>query len=163
MTEVQQPAAPVAPVKPAVPQKLTAEEENERYTFIGKCVDSNTNFPGGSRWGVPGGVTLQDLCNSTPTTLRDIGKRINKELTSHDPEFDGTEPLKIAGIPAEKWANFIRLTIRKKMYNTLVAEKRAEVKKLKATIEMAKTPDELRREAEAQLAVLRGELGSEAE
>lgn len=146
--------------KPTIPTKLTAEEKNQRYAFIGKCVDKGINFPGSNKFGVMGSLTMQDLCTSTTKTLQDIAKGIKVLNEKHDPEFDGKEPLRIAGVFAEDWLNFLRFTIRKKNHDTWAAARRAEIKALNTTIDQAKTPDELRREAEARLNELKA-LGLE--
>lgn len=162
MTEVQQPAAPVAPTK-AAPAKLTPDEEKELYGFIGKCVITNTNFPGTTRWGVAGSMTVQELCNSNVSTLRDLGKKINEAINKHDPEFDGGDPIKIAGLAADRWVGFIRLVIRRKQYYAYLSDRKDQIKSLQATIDKAITPEEARRKAETELALLKQELGSEAE
>lgn len=164
MTEVKEvPTAATTPlpVKPALPVKLTTEEQNKRYQFIGKCVDKGINFPFNARFGVQGALTVQDLCNSSVKTLADIAKKIKKEEAEHDPEFSGNEILKIASVPATDWLDFLRLTIRKKNWDAYASDRRAEKKSLQGQIAAAKTPDELRKEAELKLASLDSEFADE--
>lgn len=157
MTDVASPVAVVTeiPKKSSLPTKLTPEEENHRYQFIGRCVDKGINFPSSNKFGVQGSLSVQDLCNSTIKTLRDIATKVKKEDASNDPEFSGNEVLKINGIPATEWLDFFRLTIRKKDWTVYASDKREQVKELKQTIDLAKTPEELRKEAQEKLDALK--------
>lgn len=157
----QVPTQAVAPVKSDHPVKLTTEEENQRYQFIGRCVDNGVMFPSNTKFGVMGGMSIQDICNSATDTLAKIAIKIKKEDAEHDPEFSNNEELKIAKIPATKWLEFLRLTIRKKNWIAYASDMRAQKKGLQAQIAAAKTPDELRKEAEAKLAALGTEFPDE--
>lgn len=154
MTEIASPVAATtteAPKKASLPTKLTTEEENHRYQFIGRCVDRGINFPSSNKFGVQGSLSVQDLCNSNVKTLAEVATKIKKEEANHDPEFSGNDVLKINDIPATQWLEFFRLTIRKKNWNAYATDKRDTIKELKAKIDLAKTPEELRREAQAEL------------
>lgn len=148
--------------KPAVvantkPVKLTNEEQNTRYTFIGKCVDKGINFPSNNKFGVVGAMSVQDLCTSNIKTLQDVAIKIKREQDGHDPEFSGTEELKINGILASEWLTFMRLTIRKKNWDAYASKMRTDKRVLQSAIDAAKTPEELRKEAQQKL----NEIGSE--
>lgn len=152
----------VTKVTPKLPTKLTAEEVTARYRFIGMCVDRGIVFPNVHRFGVQAaGMSVQDLCNSNIKTLQDIAVKIKKEEAGHDPEFSGTEELKISGVPAQQWLDFFRLTIRKKSWDILASEKRSEAKLLKAEIAAALTPEEKRKKAEEQLKAIDTEFTEE--
>lgn len=161
MSETMATSPVVVSIKNSVPVKLTAEEENQRYQFIGRCVDNNINFPSTQKFGVLGVMSVQDLCASNVSTLAAIAVKVKKEEANHDPEFSGNEELKISGIAAQRWLDFLRLTIRKKNWNAYAADKRAEKKSLQSQIAAAKTPDELRKEAEQKLAALNTEFAEE--
>lgn len=153
MTEVASPIAVAteAPKKSSLPTKLTTEEMNLRYQFIGKCVDKGIMLTNTTQLGVRGGQSIQDLCNSNVKTLQDIAIKMKKEDANHDPEFSSSEILKFSGIAATEWLEFFRLTIRKKNWDVYSSDKREHVKELKERINQAKTPEELRREAQAEL------------
>lgn len=153
MTEVASSVAVAteAPKKSSLPTKLTIDEENHRYQFIGRCVDKGLNFPSSNKFGVQGSLSVQDLCNSNVSTIADIAIKVKKEEAMHDPEFSRNPILKINGIPATEWLEFFRLTIRKKDWNAYASVKKDTIKELKAKIDLAKTPEELRREAQAEL------------
>lgn len=148
---------------PQVPAKLTTEEMNSRYQFIGRCVDRGINFPSSNKFGVIGALSVQDLCNSNIRTLQDIAVKIKKEQADHDPEFNGTEELKINAIKADDWLAFLRLTIRKKLWDAYAAKIKTDKRVLQTAIDTAKTPEELRREAEVKLAQLNAIGGIEEE
>lgn len=162
MTEVVKETTPLTNV-PKAPVKLTAEEMNSRYQFIGKCVDKGINFPSSNKFGVQGAMSVQDICNSNVKTLQELAVRIKKEEAGHDPEFSGTEALKINGIDSTDWLNFLRLTIRKKNWDAYAAKVRTDKRVIMTAIENAKTPEELRREAEVKLAQLNAIGGIEEE
>lgn len=155
MTEVAT-TVPPAPVKPGIPVKLTTEEMNTRYQFIGRCVDRNINYPGQLRFGVNTAMSVQELCAANIDTLRNIAKSIKKVTEGHDPEIDGTEEIIISRTPAAQWLQFVLLTIRKKNWDKYAADNKAHIKNLKEKIAAAKTPEELRKEAELELAGLKG-------
>lgn len=157
MTEVASPVATAteAPKKSTLPTKLSAEDMNLRYQFIGKCVDKGIMLTNTTQLGVRGGNSIQDLCNSSVKTLQDIAIKMKKEEANHDPEFSNNEILKFSGIPATEWLEFFRLTIRKKNWDVYSADKREQVKELKQTIDLAKTPEELRKEAQEKLDALK--------
>lgn len=152
---------PPTPVSSSLPVKLIKEEENQRYQFIGRCVDKGINFPNSTKFGVINVMTVQDLCNSNIVTLAKIAKSIKVEEALHDPEFSNNQPLKIGSILATEWLTFFRLTIRKKYWDAYATEKRAEKRGLEAEINAARTPEELRKIAETKLAALKSEFAEE--
>jgi len=147
-------AVAAQPAVPSTPIALTAEEKKWRYEFIGKLTDRNITYPSTNKFGAMGTMTVQDLCNSNVETLQRIAKAIKKLEVDHDPEFDGAEELKIGVIKASEWLQFLKLTIRKKNWNKLMSGRRTEIENLRAQIAQAKTPDELRKEAEAKLTLI---------
>lgn len=164
MTETSKVAeVPPTPANADIPLKLSKEEENQRYQFIGKCVDKGINFPNSTKFGVTNVMTVQDLCNSTIVTLAKIASTVKKEEAEHDPEFSPvkTAILKVAGIPATDWLCFFRLTIRKKYWDAYASDRRAQRKVLEARIAASRTPEELRKEAELELANLNAEFAKE--
>ena len=140
------------------PEKLTDLEEQQRLLFIGNCVDKNIYLPTNTKFGVAQKTTVQDLCNSSIQTLQDIGTSIKKAIGNHDPEFSSTPEPQLGKIAASKWVEFIRLTIRKKKFEEYVDKVNSRMKELQEKIDGAKTPQELRAEAEAQLAELKKEV-----
>lgn len=163
MTEQNVPTTPPpAPsTKASVPVKLTPEEMNARYQFIGRCVDKGINFPSSNKFGVQGALSVQDICNSNVKTIQDLAIRIKKEEAGHDPEFSGTEELKINGITSTVWLTFLRLTIRHKNWELYASRMRTEKRTLKAAIDAAKTPEELRKEAQERLNAIGSEFDEE--
>ena len=139
------------------PEKLTELEEQQRLLFIGNCVDKNYYLPTSTKFGVSQRTTVQDLCNSSIQTLQDIGTNIKKAIGNHDPEFSSTPEPQLGKIAASKWVDFIRLTIRKKKYEEYMERVNEKIKNLEEKISEAKTPQELRAEAEAELAELKKE------
>lgn len=152
-------AAVAGPRASALPVNLTTDEKKWRYEFIGKLTDRNKTFPSNNKFGVMKALTVQDLCNSTTKTLQDIAVSLKKAEGDHDPEFNGNDALKINGITAQDWLQFLRLTIRKKNWDVHVADKRETIKDLEKQIAEAKTPEEKRREAELMLQGLKSGTG----
>lgn len=154
-------ATPQVPAKPATPEKLSSEEENKRLLFIGRCVDRDICLPANNRFGVTTKLTVQQLSNSSVDTLQGIGRSITVAIAGHDPEFSDSEVLKVGGIAAQDWVDFIRLNIRRAKWRAFAAKQRSLISSLKADIAAAETPEERRLKAEAQLAQLTGDFKEE--
>jgi len=159
MNDGQANATPVAqapvPVKPGLPAKLTAEETQQRYAFIGMCVDRNITYPATRTFGQASPMTVQDLCAANVASLQKMASALKGAAANHDPEFSNTGELMINKVEAEKWLTFFRLTIRKKNWDAYAHDKRARAKDLHKSIEAALTPQEQRARAEAELAGLK--------
>lgn len=149
------PVAEAAKVeKPGTPKPLSQAEESTLLNFIGKCVLRNIALPAQVRFGVNKRFTVQDLCHESPAVLSGIRKSINKAIAEFDPEVDAGDELKISKLPATQWAEFILNLLRRKKYEDYAADLRARKKFLVAKINESKTPQELRQEAEQELAGL---------
>lgn len=158
MAEVTTPPADaqktVAATVSNTPQKLTSEEESTLLLFIGKCTYNNIGMPSVSKFAIQSKLTIQDMCNSSLSTLRQLGAALNKANSEHDPEFSGVDELKVGGVEVSKWISVIKLIIKKKLWAEHVKENRIKIASLKAEIKAAETPEEKRRRAEEQLASL---------
>lgn len=139
------------------PEKLTDAEEQQRLLFIGNCIDKNLYLPTNTRFGVAQKTTVQDLTNSSVETLQAIGSSIKKAIGDHDPEFSNAPEPMLGKLSASKWVEFIRLTIKRKRVQEYTEKTKEKIKQLQDQINEAKTPQEKRAEAEAQLAELQKE------
>ena len=146
--EVKQQTGPVAePVKHKTPQPLTKEEKDELHKFIGRCVMGNAAISGGQRFNVQSRMTIQDVCNSSVETIRNLRSTFRTQVEKHQKDNDEDDydykPLKVGGIGAEKWVSFFTLYIKKKKYEEYASKVRADIAGLRASIEKNMTPQEL--------------------
>lgn len=138
---------------------LTKEQNDARLLFIGKCVDENVLLPTLLKFGVTEAKTVQDLSSANVQTLQNVGKQIKKQLADFDPEFSSdNSTLKISGIDAEKWVEFIKFTIRKKQHESLVRESAGKIAKIQEELETMKSPSERKEELQKRLADLQSEI-----
>jgi len=152
--------APVA-TKPGAPAKLTDAEAQTRYAFIGMCVDRNITYPATRAYGQQDNMTVQDLCAANIEKLQKIAQSLKEAASKHDPEFSNSAALMVSKVKAEEWLTFFRYTIRKKIWDEYAKEQRKKVKALKGQIEAALTPEEKRKQAEAELVALGTEFAGE--
>lgn len=138
-------------------QPLSPEEFKFYNDFIVQCVTSNIVLQSASKFMRELRLPIQEIVHSNIGTLRDIGIQLEKvanEAGSSKFSLDG--PLKLSGIDADKWIDFLALQIRicQLAYDT--RKKESEIAKLEKELEQFKTPGEKRTEIETRLNELKG-------
>lgn len=160
---IQQEQKPVEKAVSKDPQKLTVDEKNSLLRFIGKCVAKNAGLQGGNKFNVASRLTIQEIYNSSETTLIGVLKGFKKAILDDDPEFTGGQPLKISGIKAQEWFDNLKLLLKEKQYAEFAAKQRARIKDLEKSIEANLSPGEKRQKDEAELAALTAHIPAEEE
>ena len=135
-------------------EALTAEENIKRLMFIGNCVDQNHSLPATRGIGLTVQMTVQEIANSTTTTLRSLGKQLKKTIENSDAEFDNVDEPVLGGVKVKDWVEFFKLTIRHKEHAAEVKAKKAKISALKSQYDDLKTPEEKRADMKKQLEAL---------
>lgn len=135
------------------PTKLSREQYDAMDKFIGKCVRKDAKLQG-SKFGAVTPLTVQELYKSNVITLQKQGQLLKKAIDEHDPEFTNSPVPLVSGIPASEWIDFIRLLIKRARWSEYAAKKRSQVANLQETINKNKSGDEIRKEAETELAAI---------
>lgn len=127
--------------------KLTAEENTQLNSFIGKAVRSNykvnvlTN-----RAGVSPSNGIQELYNQNTETLiiyaGILDKSIKGHTSNHDPLAEGESAYMVGEVKGTDLLHVLDLIIREKTYNRAVNENEAAIKLLQAQLDDLKTPEE---------------------
>lgn len=136
--------------------KLTAEEEVKLDSFIGKATRKNAVFPLlSNRVGVSSKVTIQDIYSSSAQTIREMGKFLNKLISDNDPDFSvEKQSLKFGTIAAEEVKEALKLILKEKEYKSKLAAAKATKRALLEKQDSLKSPEERRKEIDAELALL---------
>lgn len=136
--------------------KLTTEEDAKLDAFIGKSIRKNARFPLlSNRVGVGSNVTIQDIYNSNSDSIRDLGKFLNKLISDNDPEFSVGKPeLSFNGIPATDLKEALKLILKEKEYKSKLTLAVRTKRSLLEQKESLKTPEERRKDIDAELALL---------
>jgi hypothetical protein len=136
--------------------KLSSDEEKSLNEFVGKAVLKNAKFPLlGNRVGVSANVTIQDIVSSNDETIRSMGKHVNKLLADSDSEFDeGAKEISFSGIKAVELKDALKLILKHKAYKEAASEVKRLKNKLKSERDLLKTPEERRKEIDAELAAV---------
>lgn len=137
-------------------ENLTQAEKETLKNFIGTCVFEGAKFPSNTV-GV-NTVTIQELFNErTIDSLESYGDMIEKRNNQQGSSFKSKRgPLKFGGILATDLINALHLIIKYKEYEAYKAKLNKKIAQLKAEIQEAKTPQELRAEKETELKELEG-------
>lgn len=133
--------------------KLTEVEEKQLNEFVGKAVMKNAHFPLlGNRVGVSKNVNIQEIVNSNDSTIREMGKSINKLINDSDTEFSlDTKELSFNGIKAVDLKEALKLILKLNAYKSEVSKARRLKQELTSERNALKTPEERRQEIDAQL------------
>lgn len=139
-------------------KKLTAQEKETLMSFIGKCVLEGAKFPGVTI-GIDN-VTIQQLVTErTIDSLEQYGDAIEKRASAQGSSFKSKKgPLKFGTILASDLINALHLIIQHKEYQAHVANLTKKKVKLQEVIDNAKSPQDLAKEAAAELLMLNKEL-----
>lgn len=135
--------------------KLTTEEDNKLTLFVGKAVRKNLSFPVlDTRVGNGARLTVQDMFNASTDTLQKIGKSLKKMQADFDPEFSSTESQKVGTVEISDLIEIVKLIIKENKYKEASNSLRRKRAELANSIASMKTPQELRIDAEKELASL---------
>jgi hypothetical protein len=137
----------------ATNKNITAKELESLFKFMGQCVLEGAKFPS-ERFGA-NNVTIQELASErTIESLREFGKFINKKLQDSDPDFSTSETLKFGKVLATDLVANLKLLIKYKEFVTEQTKLKAKIKALQTENKELKTPQERRKDNDAELAKL---------
>jgi hypothetical protein len=139
--------------------KLTSEENSQLNDFIGKAVRNNYTFGVlTQRVAVTPKMGVQELYNQSEETLITyaglLDKNIKGHITNFDPRARGEKAYMIGRVKGSDLLNILQLIIKEKAYNTEVENAILRKENIKAKLEDLKTPEEKRKELEAELSLL---------
>lgn len=136
--------------------KLSSEEDAKLDSFIGKCIRRNSKFPLlTNRVGVGSDITIQEIYNQNPESIKQLGKFLNKLINDNDPEFSSAQAeLKFGTILATELKEALKLILKEKEYKSALSKAVAQKRRLLEAQESLKTPEEKRKEIDAELAEL---------
>lgn len=137
---------------------LTHEELKRHEDFVYRAVTDNTVLASSAKFGRELRLTVQEIVHSNVATLRAIGTQIEKVAKdAGSSEFAAEGPLKIGGVEASKWIDFLKLQIKLTEAHESKVRTMRELRNLEAQLEEFKTPGEKRQEILDKIALLRGE------
>ena len=134
--------------------KLTTDERTKLQNFYAKCVENNVVFPSIT----PGTAnnTIQELLHQRSITSLDryadvLEKNINSVSRTEKRNGASEKTLPGSDITYRETVEVIDLIIKEKEYQNYVSTMTAKKESLKAKLEDLKTPEELRKEVQAEL------------
>lgn len=135
---------------------LSKEEKESVISFIGKSVWENISFPSNSA-GYQN-ITVQEITNKTVAQLESYGTFIEKSYLSTGSRFGKAKSQKTWGsITVNELVTFLELVIKNKEYEAEAKRRESKAKFIKDQLENLKTPEERKKELEAELAGLESE------